>query len=185
MTPGTSSLRPLTVLQECHKLLMDSGLKETGEADDDGRESQGQKPAPTLVSLAELPSNGAASARRLPLPTAARATPRASLRPGGLPTGPAGRRSAPTDGGSAGAGAGRMTDPIQDRSHERHDLEPRPARGPHRPDAETALPPDGRTVPPLGANSSTPPPRRACPHPLPMGWDDRRTGSGRRHLPRL
>ena len=53
MTPGTSSLRPLTVLQECHKLLMDSGLKETGEADDDGRESQGQKPAPTLVSLAE------------------------------------------------------------------------------------------------------------------------------------
>ena len=30
MTPSTSSLRPLTDLQECHKLLMDSGLKETG-----------------------------------------------------------------------------------------------------------------------------------------------------------
>ena len=51
----------LTVLQDCHKLLTDSGLKETGEADDDGRERQDQKPAPTLVSLAELPSNGAAS----------------------------------------------------------------------------------------------------------------------------
>jgi len=32
---------------------MDTGLKETGEADDDGREHQGKKPAPTLVSLAE------------------------------------------------------------------------------------------------------------------------------------
>ena len=47
----------------------------------------------------------------------------------------------------------KRTDPVQDRSHARHDLEPRSARGPRRPDAATALPPDGRTVPPLGANS--------------------------------
>jgi hypothetical protein len=45
----------------CHELLKFSGLKETGEADDDWLERQGPKPAPTLVPLAELPSSGAAS----------------------------------------------------------------------------------------------------------------------------
>ena len=96
---------------------------------------------------------------------------------------PAGRRTAPTHGGSAGAGAGRRTDPVCNRSDGRHDLEPRPARGLPRPDAETALPPNGRTVPPLGANSSAPPTQRARPHTLPMGWDDRRTGPDQRHMP--
>jgi hypothetical protein len=33
-TPGTSSLGPLKVLQDCQKLLTDSGLKETGDADE-------------------------------------------------------------------------------------------------------------------------------------------------------
>ena len=61
MNPGTSSLRLLKVLQASHKLLTDSGLNETDETDDDGRESQGQKPAPTLVPLAELPSSDAES----------------------------------------------------------------------------------------------------------------------------
>ena len=44
-------------VQGCQQLLTDSGLKETGDADDDGRVNPGQKTAPTLVSLAELPSN--------------------------------------------------------------------------------------------------------------------------------
>ena len=57
-TPGTSSLGPLKVLQDCQKLLTDSGLKETGDADDDGRANQGQKPAPTLVSLGSFPATG-------------------------------------------------------------------------------------------------------------------------------
>ena len=86
MTPGTSSLGPLKVLRDCQQLLRDSGLKETSDVDDDGRVDPGQKTAPTLVSLAELPSNGAAtqddfpSQRQLARHLARRSGPAASLR---------------------------------------------------------------------------------------------------------
>jgi len=119
-------------------------LKYTCEADDDGRERQGQRPAPTLVPLAELPSNGAAplddvsTQRQLALHLSRHSGPVATLRD--LPA------------GSAGAGAGRRTDPVCNRSNGRHDLGPRPARAPPRPDAEAAL----RRAPPSSTPSRTP-----------------------------
>jgi hypothetical protein len=85
-TPGTSLLGPLKVLQDCQQLLRASGLRETGDADDDGRVDPGQKTAPTLVPLAALPSDGAAthddfpSQRQLARHLARRFGPAASLR---------------------------------------------------------------------------------------------------------
>jgi hypothetical protein len=52
-----------------------------------------------------------------------------------------------------------------------------------RPDAEAALPSDGRTVSPLGASSGAHQTGRARPHPLPMGWHDRRTCPDQWHMP--
>ena len=154
MTPGTSSLGPLKVLRDCQQLLRDSGLKETSDVDDDGRVDPGQKTAPTLVSLAELPSNGAASQadfpsqRQLARHLARRSGPAASLRewPVGdqLPL----MLEALARGRAAGqtpykADLTKGSTWSRDRNG-----------APPRPDAATALPPDGRTVPPMGANRS-------------------------------
>jgi hypothetical protein len=136
-TPGTSSLGPLKVLQDCQKLLTDSGLKETGDGDDDGRANPSPKPAPTLVSLAELPSNRAASQddfpsqRQLARHLARRSGPAASLRE--WPVGD--QLPLMLEALARGRAAGQNG-------------------APPRPDAATALPPDGRTVPPMGANRS-------------------------------
>jgi hypothetical protein len=68
MAPGTSSLRPLKDLRDCHQLLRDTGLAETGEAADIAVDHQGPKPAVSLVALGDLPSTWAASQDDFPTP---------------------------------------------------------------------------------------------------------------------
>ena len=113
----------------------------------------GPEASPDARAACGAPKQRRGVAGRLPHPATACSTPLASLRPGGHPTGPAGRRPAPTHGGSAGAGAGRRSDPVCNRSNGRHDLEPRPARGLPRPRS-----PQGST-----GRYCTPPASRAQP----------------------
>ena len=83
MGPGWSGLVPCTSqscesnkrvytglkdLRDCHQLLRDTGLAETGEAADIAVDHQGPKPAVSLVALGDLPSTWAASQDDFPTP---------------------------------------------------------------------------------------------------------------------